>query len=76
MAQVIGPDLKKYLDKHLSIKLNGNRRTTGILRGFDQYMNLVVEDCVEEVSATERNNLGMTVIRGNAVVMLEALEKL
>jgi small nuclear ribonucleoprotein (snRNP)-like protein len=47
----------------LAVKLNGNRRVTGVLRGFDQFMNLVLEDCVEEASEQERNNLGM-VVRG------------
>ncbi len=44
-----------------AVKLNGNRRVTGVLRGFDQFMNLVLEDCVEEASEQERNNLGMVV---------------
>lgn len=44
-----------------SVKLNANRRVTGVLRGFDQFMNLVLEDCVEEVSEQERNSLGMVV---------------
>ena len=29
-----------------------------------------------QVSASEKNELGMVVIRGNSVVMIEALEKL
>jgi small nuclear ribonucleoprotein (snRNP)-like protein len=29
-----------------------------------------------QVSASEQNNIGMVVIRGNSVVMIEALEKL
>lgn len=29
-----------------------------------------------QVSATEKNNIGMVVIRGNSIVMMEALEKL
>ena len=31
----------RYLDKRLSIKLNANREVSGVLRGFDQFMNLV-----------------------------------
>ena len=105
------------------VKLNGNRSLTGTLRGYDQFMNLVLDETVEHVSPTERNDIGMVVrcidetyrtnehglprskneryshdcpwcivlrccaavtictsccqmIRGNSVVMLEALESL
>ena len=75
MAKV-GPDLKRYMDKKLAIKLNGNRHIAGVLRGFDQFMNLVLDETVEQVSATERNDIGMVVIRGNSIVTVEALEKL
>jgi len=76
MSKVYGPDLKKYMDKNLTIKLNGNRKVTGILRGYDQFMNLVIDNTVEEVSPTERTEIGMVVIRGNSVVMMEPLEKI
>lgn len=58
------------------VKLNGSRNVTGVLRGFDQFMNLVLEDTVEVVSASERNQIGMCVLRGNSVLMIECLEKL
>ncbi|XP_023251282.1 probable small nuclear ribonucleoprotein G, partial [Seriola lalandi dorsalis] len=64
------------MDKKLAIKLNGNRHITGTLRGFDQFMNLVLDDTEEQVSASEKNELGMVVIRGNSVVTIEGLEKL
>ncbi|KAG8468186.1 hypothetical protein KFE25_013269 [Diacronema lutheri] len=69
-----GPDLKKYMDKKLAVKLNGNRSLTGILRGYDQFMNIVLDETVEHVSLTENNEVGMVMVRGNSVVMLEALE--
>ena len=75
MPSGVGPDLKKYMDKRLAIKLNGNRTINGTLRGFDQFMNLVLDETVEQVSATEQNSIGMVVIRGNSIVMIEALEK-
>ncbi|KAK7321810.1 hypothetical protein VNO77_32772 [Canavalia gladiata] len=67
------PDLKKYMDKKLQIKLNANRMIVGTLRGFDQFMNLVVDNTVE-VNGNEKNEIGMVVIRGNSVVTVEALE--
>lgn len=67
------PDLKKYMDKKLQIKLNANRVVIGTLRGFDQFMNLVVDNTVE-VNGNDKTDIGMVVIRGNSVVMIEALE--
>ncbi|KAH9621944.1 hypothetical protein KSS87_000853 [Heliosperma pusillum] len=49
------------------------RMVVGTLRGFDQFMNLVVDN-TEEVNGNERNEIGMVVIRGNSVVTVEALE--
>ncbi|RWR90153.1 putative small nuclear ribonucleoprotein G [Cinnamomum micranthum f. kanehirae] len=67
------PDLKKYMDKKLQIKLNANRAVVGTLRGFDQFMNLVIDNTVD-LNSNEKNDIGMVVIRGNSVVMIEALE--
>ncbi|XP_016499092.1 putative small nuclear ribonucleoprotein G isoform X1 [Nicotiana tabacum] len=80
------PDLKKYMDKqlqielrltatskHSAVKLNANRLVIGTLRGFDQFMNLVIDNTVE-VNGNEKNEIGMVVIRGNSVVTIEALE--
>ncbi|KAF3633493.1 putative small nuclear ribonucleoprotein G [Capsicum annuum] len=41
------PNLKKYMDKQLQIKLNANLLVIGTLRGFDQFMNLVIDNTVE-----------------------------
>jgi len=71
-----GPDLKRYMDKHLAIKLNANRKVTGILRGYDNFMNLVLDETIEEKSATERNDIGMVVIRGNSIVQFECLDRI
>ncbi|GAB2272167.1 hypothetical protein Dimus_006988 [Dionaea muscipula] len=63
----------RYMDKRLQIKLNANRMVTGVLRGFDQFMNLVIDNTVEE-NGNEKNEIGTVVIRGNSVVTVEALE--
>ena len=44
-----------------AVKLNGNRCVSGVLRGFDPYMNLVLDECVEERSATLKIKIGMVV---------------
>ena len=45
----------------LIVKLNGGRAVTGILRGFDPYMNIVLDDAVEERSSKEKFKIGMVV---------------
>ena len=83
------PELKKYLDKRLYIQLNGSRRIIGILRGYDVYLNIVLDNAIEETPRAdtktlyqegtpegEKKRMHNAVIRGNSVVMLEALERI
>lgn len=48
---------------------------TGVLRGFDQFMNIVLDETVDD-GAPDKNDIGLVVIRGNSVVQFECLEKL
>jgi small nuclear ribonucleoprotein (snRNP)-like protein len=41
-----------------AVKLNANRHVTGVLRGFDQFMNLVLDNTVDEKLKAD---LGMVV---------------
>lgn len=43
------------------MKLNGGRHVQGILRGFDPFMNLVIDECVEMAPGGQQNNIGMVV---------------
>jgi small nuclear ribonucleoprotein (snRNP)-like protein len=38
------------LDKVISLHLNKNRKVSGTLRGYDQYMNIVLSDAFDETS--------------------------
>ena len=44
-----------------TVKLNGGRHVQGILRGFDPFMNLVIDECVEMATSGQQNNIGMVV---------------
>ena len=55
---------RSYLDKTISLHLNKNRKVSGTLRGYDQFMNVVLGDAVEETGPSgsgNRNNIGMVV---------------
>merc|ERR1712170_128177 len=76
MSKAHPPELKKYMDKRLTLKLNGGRVVTGTLRGFDPFMNLVVDEAIEECKTGEKNSIGMVVVRGNSITLLEALDRI
>ncbi|KAF8055744.1 small nuclear ribonucleoprotein G [Scenedesmus sp. PABB004] len=71
MPKIQPPELKKFMDKKLSIVLNANRHVTGTLRGFDQFMNIVLDQTVDMKA---KQDIGMVVIRGNSIITIEALE--
>lgn len=49
------------MDKKLSLKLNGGRTVAGILRGFDPFMNVVLDESVEHAKDGSKNQIGMVV---------------
>lgn len=73
--QGYGPDLRKYLNLRVDIKMNGNRHVSGVLRGYDIFMNLVLENSAEHLASSKRD-MGTVFIRGNTIVMWECLDKI
>lgn len=55
------------------VGLNANRSIEGTLRGYDQFMNVVLDDCVEIKPNGDRRPIGMSVIRGNSILTMETL---
>ena len=75
------PELKVYMSKHLSVKMNGKRHVEGILIGFDPFMNLTLENAYdvsanesESKAPTQKIPLGTVVVRGNSIEMMECLD--
>ncbi len=44
----------------IAVKLNANRNVVGVLRGFDQFMNLVLDNTLE-VNGNDTTEIGMVV---------------
>ena len=59
----------------VAVKLNANRTVSGVLRGFDQFMNVVLDHTQEHVNQHEKKEIGMCVVRGNSLAMLECHER-
>ncbi|KAF0771758.1 putative small nuclear ribonucleoprotein G [Aphis craccivora] len=76
MSKAHPPELKRYLDKKLQLKLNTNRQVAGVLRGFDPFMNLVLDETVEKIKDGVMNSIGMVVIRGDSILTIEVLDRI
>ena len=50
------------MDKKLFVHLQGGRKVSGTLRGYDLFLNLVIDDAQEETTPAQRHPIG-TVVR-------------
>ena len=62
--------LDESINKIVLIKLKGNKTIRGNLLGFDQHMNLLLDQSEEIPSEGEAKSLGSIVVRGDNVVMI------
>ena len=60
-------------DKRLKVSLNGKRQIIGTLRGYDAFLNVVLEECE---SAENGQYLGQVVIRGNSIIQFEGIDRI
>ncbi|EGR32114.1 small nuclear ribonucleoprotein, putative [Ichthyophthirius multifiliis] len=72
--QGYGPDLQKYNGKRLLVYLNGKRRVQGVVKGHDNYMNIVLENAQELIGKDKVNNIGKAVVRGNSIIRWDCLD--
>ena len=72
------PDLKKYVEKRILVRLEGGRKVSGTLLGYDHYMNVVLsnatEECYDGTSKPMGDGSAPAVIRGNTVVSFEPMQ--
>lgn len=54
------------MDKKLFVHLQGGRKVSGTLRGYDLFLNLVIDDAQEETTPAQRHPIG-TVVRSMAL---------
>ncbi|ELP95234.1 small nuclear ribonucleoprotein G, putative [Entamoeba invadens IP1] len=70
------PELKHYMEKRIYVKIHCNRAIIGVLRGFDEYLNLVLDDAFDasHPENPQKIQLGQILIRGNSVLSLETVD--
>ena len=66
--------LTKSLETRVLIKLKGRRELRGKLRGFDQHMNLVLDEAEEITFNNEGEqqikHIGTIIVRGDNVIII------
>lgn len=71
--------MAKYKDTKVRVKLMGGRLVVGVLKGYDQLMNLVLDETIEYMRDPEDSSfilkdktreLGLIVIRGTVLLSL------
>ncbi|MEM3444429.1 MAG: LSM domain-containing protein [Thermoplasmata archaeon] len=61
--------LEKTMNKRVALLLKDNRIIEGKLIGYDEYMNMVLEDTEENNQGNVRK-LGTIILRGNNIVTI------
>jgi small nuclear ribonucleoprotein G len=51
----------QFMDKKMFVHLQGGRKVSGTLRGYDLFLNLVIDDAVEESTPAQKHPLGTVV---------------
>jgi U6 snRNA-associated Sm-like protein LSm8 len=70
--------LPEYVDKSVSIITNDGRVIVGKLRGFDQYINCVLEQSVERVytqDGAQTVPLGLYIVRGENIAVVGLIDE-
>jgi len=75
-------DLSRFVDKKIRVKFQGGREASGILKGYDALVNLVLDNAIEYMRDPDDQNrltndtraLGLIVARGTAITVVAPLD--
>ena len=70
MSEMTTKIMEESLGKIVLVRLRGGRKLRGKLKGFDQHLNLVLEETEETTDAENVKKLGAIIVRGDNVVII------
>ena len=62
--------LEESLGKIVLVRLKGGRSLRGRLKGYDQHLNLVLEEAEDTSDAENVKKLGSIIVRGDNVMII------
>ncbi len=66
--------LSESLGSMVLVRLKGGREIRGILKSFDQHLNIALEEA-EEIRNDKTRKLGAIIIRGDSIVLVSPVPK-
>ncbi|NIP67526.1 RNA-binding protein [Candidatus Bathyarchaeota archaeon] len=70
MREMTTEILEESLGRTVLVKLRGGRSLRGKLKGFDQHLNLVLEETEDTTNREKLRKLGTIIVRGDNVVIV------
>jgi small nuclear ribonucleoprotein len=70
MSEMTTEILEASIGQIVLVRLRGGRRLRGRLKGFDQHLNLVLEETEDTSEKDNVGKLGTIIVRGDNVVIV------
>ncbi|MBK5132934.1 RNA-binding protein [Candidatus Bathyarchaeota archaeon] len=70
MSEMTTEILEQNVGKVVLVRLRGGKKLRGKLKGFDQHLNLVLEETDDTTDIENAKKLGLIIVRGDNVVLI------
>jgi small nuclear ribonucleoprotein len=70
MGEMTAKILEESLEKFVLVRLRGGKKLRGKLKGFDQHLNLLLEETADITNAEKARKLGTILLRGDNVIII------
>jgi len=70
MSEMTTEILEQNIGKIVLVRLKGGKSLRGRLKGFDQHLNLVLEETEDTTNVESQRKLGLIIVRGDNVVLI------
>ena len=70
MSDMTTKILEESLGKIVLVRLRGGKNLRGKLKGFDQHLNLVLDEAEDTTDSANLKKLGTIIVRGDNVIII------
>lgn len=70
MSEMTTQILEESLSKIVLVRLKGGKSLRGRLKGYDQHLNLVLEETEDTTNSENVKKLGVIIVRGDNVILI------